>query len=551
MKWMSFAALILCAFAGAEAQTINAASCSASDVQTAFNAVTNSTTTVNIPACNGVGWATQVTLIIPAGSVSLSVLGAGNLTAMGGGDKTVILDNYASNNPILNITTGSGSTLFRLAGITFQGGTGSVKWGGIVNFQGNSANIRVDHTHFNTITYSPAQASSGVQFTNCTYGVVDHSIFDNPAGTTNNMVRAYNQGACYGDSLGLGDQAWAHSTGLGSANFLFVENNTFNSGFGNDCTNGGSFVWRFNQMNMTSASAVQTHPTGGAGRIRGCRAWEVYENQFDALSGNYLNATFFLSSGTGVIWGNTIPSSPAGGGTGYGSFISLHSMRRSNSTYAQTATPNGWGYCGTSQSGTSSNWDQNVTPASGYHCMDQPGEGVGDLLIGGFSSDGSGANNVKNTATGCTSTSACAWVNQVVEPVYEWMDTYSTVPNNPSNLLSVYVTDTGAFVANSDYYLWCNPGSLSGCNNFTGTAGVGSGPLASRPATCTTGVAYWATDQGNWNQSGSGVQGELFKCTATNTWTLFYTPYIYPHPLDTTSATPNPPTAPQGSVVPE
>ena len=29
-----------------------------------------------------------------------------------------------------------------------------------------------------------------------------------------------------------------------------------------------------------------------------------------------------------------------------------------------------------------------------------------------------------------------------------------------------------------------------------------------------------------------GTQGELFKCTATNTWTIYYTPYTYPHPLD-------------------
>jgi len=76
--------------------------------------------------------------------------------------------------------------------------------------------------------------------------------------------------------------------------------------------------------------------------------------------------------------------------------------------------------------------------------------------------------------------------------------------------------------------------------SFNGTAGVGVGVLASRPSTCTTGVGYWATDQGSWNTSGSGGQGVFYKCTATNTWTLYYTPYTYPHPL--TSGTPvNPP----------
>jgi hypothetical protein len=55
---------------------------------------------------------------------------------------------------------------------------------------------------------------------------------------------------------------------------------------------------------------------------------------------------------------------------------------------------------------------------------------------------------------------------------------------------------------------------------FDGTAGVGSGAYASLPVTCTTGVAYWATDR-----------RKLYKCTDTDTWTEYYTPYTYPHPL--------------------
>ena len=50
---------------------------------------------------------------------------------------------------------------------------------------------------------------------------------------------------------------------------------------------------------------------------------------------------------------------------------------------------------------------------------------------------------------------------------------------------------------------------------------------------------YWATDQGSWNTSTSnpegvqlnGADGVLYRCTSTNTWTLYYTPYTYPHPL--------------------
>jgi len=57
-------------------------------------------------------------------------------------------------------------------------------------------------------------------------------------------------------------------------------------------------------------------------------------------------------------------------------------------------------------------------------------------------------------------------------------------------------------------------------NNFNGTVGIGVGLLANRPTTCTTGVAYWATDTKT-----------LYEATAPNTWTPNYIPYTYPHPL--------------------
>ena len=544
MNRQQISLVLLSLFMGAlmrvDAQTISAASCNASDVQKAFNAVTSSTTTVSIPAgtCT---WTTQVSLSVPSGNTSLSVLGAGSLSTTGGGDQTVIIDNYASNSALLSIVTSSTSaSYFRLAGITFEGGNGSVKNQGLINIGGSSANIRVDHVHTNTATYNPAVASSGMQFTGCTYGVVDHSIIDAPSGSVNNGIREYNAGGCFGDSLGVGDQAWANSTSFGSANFLYVENNVFNNGATNDCLFGGRFVERFNTFNMTGPPpSVQTHPTGSAGRIRGCRAQEVYQNAFNAASGNYLNAAIWINSGTALVWGNTIPSSSAGGATGYQNFIELLSTRQNSATYGQTAAPNGWGYCGTAFNGAGSNWDQNSSASAGYHCMDDAGRGQGDLLTGGFTSDGSGSNNVTNTATNCASSSACAYPRQASEPIYEWIDNYSLVPSNPSHLLAD--SEPTAHLNNVDYYLWCNASSQSGCTSFNGTAGVGSGTLAARPSTCTTGVAYWATDQGNWNASGSGGQGELFVCSSTNSWTLFYTPYAYPHPLDTTQAGPTPP----------
>jgi hypothetical protein len=70
--------------------------------------------------------------------------------------------------------------------------------------------------------------------------------------------------------------------------------------------------------------------------------------------------------------------------------------------------------------------------------------------------------------------------------------------------------------------------------SFTGATGVGVGTISARPSTCTTGVAYWATDRGKWRTDTAGNQadGRLDKCTSTNTWTAgAYLPWCYPHPL--------------------
>ncbi len=91
------------------------------------------------------------------------------------------------------------------------------------------------------------------------------------------------------------------------------------------------------------------------------------------------------------------------------------------------------------------------------------------------------------------------------------------------------------FIQNNREYYTDVTGAVS-CAQSAGscTGGVGVGTRAQRPANCTTGVMWWATDQGgDWNTLGGGSNdGTMDKCTATNTWTnAVYTPRTYPHPL--------------------
>lgn len=488
------------------AQTINAASCSASDVQNALNAVTSSTTTVKIPAgtCT---WSAEVSFTVPSGNASLSILGAGSLSATGGGDATVFVDNISGTDAALRITTNQPSAFLRIAGVTFKEGSGANKDHGFLEIGGSSAgtsqNIRVDHSHF---IYTNQNATAALTVGEI-YGVIDHNIFDLVLGSEiNGVVMSYAGAGTFGD------ESWAAPSSFGAGNFMFVETNTFNGGATNDCQHGGRFVIRHNTLNT---SAIQTHPTGGAGRSRGCRAWEFYNNTLGASNSSPQYNAFFLSSGTGVMWGNTA-------NTGYEQFLTIQSMRRDATTYTETATPNGWGYCGTSSglAGSGSAWDQ-TRGASGYACMDQPGRGQGDLLSGQFP-------DACDMTTGCTTYNG-TWPNEALEPMYEWLDSWSPVPGYPYGFASSQNTSVEA--QNRDYYLWCNASSPTGCTSFTGATGVGSGPLSARPASCTPKVAYWATDTNT-----------LYQCSATNTWTAYYTPYIYPHPLTQAPTTVDPPT---------
>ena len=134
--------------------------------------------------------------------------------------------------------------------------------------------------------------------------------------------------------------------------------------------------------------------------------------------------------------------------------------------------------------------------------LDQPSRGQCDLLAGYPPVD--------------TVTGASAWPHQALEPIYGWLNRLN---NKQINVGSAYPT----LKKNHDYY---NENAA-----FDGTAGIGVGPLANRPMRCTKGVAYWATDQGEWDSTHPGPDGQLYVATATDTWSLHYRPYTYPHPL--------------------
>lgn len=510
-------ALLLSASANAGASTITAASCSASAVQAALNQA-SAGDTVFIPA-GTCSWTTRVSWTAPA---NVTVHGAGSATVQGGGDATVIVDDLATNSPLLSISV-SASGVFRLYGLTVQGGTGVLKDNGLFMVSGPGM-VRLDHLHLNTQTYSPRNNTKILVLGSGIIGVLDHAILD-----------MFSTSAIYPvNGTNSGNTDWASDTGFGTNNYFFVEDSIItgtpstHDTRGYDCYTGGRIVMRFNTF--VASCVAEDHATGHAGDDRGCRSREIYGN-LSMMGAGQTEPNFDIADiggGTALLWGNQAPAI-------YKNVFHFNVTRKDNATYTQTAAPNGWGYCGTAFTGTDSEWDQNADGPTGEACLDQPGRGKGDLLSGQFP-------NKVNAMTGTR-----AWPNQAVEPIYIWANVASVAPGWGG---SFYSNETlGRVVADRDYYAQASGVQTTPTSPFNGTTGTGWGTIANRPTTCTTGVGYFATDQGSWNTSTSnpygvpqnGAQGVLYKCTATNTWTLYYTPYTYPHPL-TQTETPATPT---------
>jgi hypothetical protein len=568
-----------------------AASCN----QSAVNAVINGPTHT---AVNG------DVIVIPAGTCTwtsgISISGIG-ITIMGQGTPNTGASAYGAGTSNTALTQDTNSPLFYATGVPY----GQTMRYSLLNLQPYSGltteappivtdgscsssgcpNVRVDNITFSA-NYDNDPADAATEASDM-WGVYDHNTVSG-LGTSNPGTALVQIGN--GSWLGVGsygDNSFASPDTFGTNEALYVENNllTLARSIENDVADdlgGDREVVRFNVWNSTGGSGVvATHSTAWTGRPRGTRQRETYGNVLNCTGsgtcggGNFWSgaAYFFLNqfnvTGSGwfnyfaqidvpSVWHSTSPWGYCGGGGAYdqntgtvyssGTVTTGGNSTFSDSSKSGTWTTNEWAPSGgaaysvydeTQGFGNDilSNTTTQITVNGPYPnfnfavgdsyeilqstlCIDQPGRDQGTLLSG-------------------STPSPTGWPNEVLDPVYEWGDTgnvlYSPPIYNPSVRL----------VANKDFYIEVSQSAqTSSTSPFNGTAGTGYGTLANRPSSCTQGVAYYATDQGSWNQSSinfpnqSFSQGEMFICTSTNTWTLSYTPYTYPHPLTATSVLP-------------
>jgi hypothetical protein len=527
MRWLVLA-VIAAAFSSraGQAATYFAASCNESAVQAAITAEQASPADgdiISIPAgtCTWTGSSgINVTF-----SNSVTIQGAGALYSISGGsgtagsDATVITDNLSGGPGDFVITINSPKS-FRFTGIALlQNSSSTVNSNGNLSINGTSTAVRVDHCHF--YLYN---GQINVQVNGSVQGVADHDYFDNLSGLLDFSLAFHNGEGWNGASADLGDASWTDTEHWGSSEFFFVEDSLFNNGDIGDAHDGGRYVVRYcTVVNTGNNGQMFNHGLAGGDRARSVRAAEFYQNTMTQLGSTGAgNNAYAANGGTLLFWGNTI--------TQYRYAVGVDYTRKDNSTYNYGTTPGNWGNCSTN---TSTGWDQSASPPSGYACLDQPARGAGDLLSGNFPT-------VCDQTQGC-STYSGQWPRQALSPVYIWDNTFTpAVGYSPVGLVSNASTcatcSTALLSDNQDYYQQFGTYGESG--SFNGTKGVGQGLLSARSSTCTAGpggntpgVGYWATDQNT-----------LYVCNPTNTWTAYYTPYTYPHPLATSGTAPSPPT---------
>lgn len=264
--------------------------------------------TINVPP-GDVTWTTPLT--INAATRSLTLRGAGVA-------QTIIRDAITGGATGLTITSAVGKA-FRLTGIAFAASTAHNTSTPFIQINGgNTTAWRGDNLRFTG--FQNGNRDTTIRVDN-TFGVF-HDIYK--SGGFGFWLIAAN--SSYQGIGAYGDNSVVQPPGFGSANFIFIEDSTFE--------NTGSLEQPAIEANGYAPRVVVrycsfkqywigTHGTESAGRPRGGRAWEVYRNVFRSVSA--FDQALLLRAGTGIFHHNHFKNEP--GFTPNPAFSVMVSMR--------------------------------------------------------------------------------------------------------------------------------------------------------------------------------------------------------------------------------
>jgi hypothetical protein len=458
------------------AATIAARSCSYSDVSSAVSSAARGDT-VTVPA-GSCAWSSELTIM-----KAIRLQGAGidetTITSklpLASGSTGYWLINYIPSSP-----ASDKDVLFEITGFTLDAASRA----GAIRLKNESTTpVRKVRVHHNKIINAIGGDATSQTYVNTilvegtVWGVIDNN-------TITGIPHFDNYGSTYRDT---GRSSWNYTTYTpGSADNMYYEDNTITR---NTISSGATFhlfvsggigaryCFRYNDITTLNSTYQNTFDMHGT-QVGGTPANPGYRNCSSMgaeIYGNKITNTYSMSQ----IWGHR-------GGrllTFYNYIVNGSQNVRANA------------YDEASEKWAPTN---HLCPGLGYSACSSDGERQEQTKSYHWNNRKSSDGNVIRTQIS-TSSSYDQWGgNKLQEEVNFW--NHNTA--------------------------------------FNGTAGVGCGTLASRPNTCTAGVGYWETDQscskvpsGSYGKGSTiPISGTFYRCTSTNTWKEYYTPYTYPHPL--------------------
>ncbi len=442
--------MIFCFKATAWAATNQAPSVALADVSATVNN-SNPGDTVVIPP----GTATWTA---PFSFQGIHLIGSGT-------SQTIIIDgmdrNTFSQQPLIQIL--GSSTNAELSNFQILHGSTTLNWKGEIVCCA-SGPVRIHNLFLNQL----AEKNIILQAANQT--LVDHCAFLIPG----IAVEVHD--------TGYGDAAWATPISYGSLNFPYVEDCCFTNSNADlsiatsvcDLETGGRVVFRHNTV---VNSSLGNHGTETGGRLRGCRAFEIYSNTFTYDHAAWWPWSMLIRSGCGPVFGNTCNGQnyfvgienyrdfqrfpPWGGADGFNSWdnvvatniISGVHSGANGVPYVQVANAN-WainqwvGYTVLNRDFYLTNYNLSIITSNSANCLyfhntrdigtmtfsngqrfvvnmiypmlDQPGRGSGDLVAGDMEPWGA---DPTNTITGRPT-----WPHQASDPIYFWNNTLNGTP---------------------------------------------------------------------------------------------------------------------------
>jgi len=244
------------------------------------------------------------TITLPAGTFAWTktVNISKNISIIGVKGRTIINDRISktgSSPGAFNCSLPSGTTLFRISGINFQGAVGPINTGSLgeisVGGVSTTPNVRIDNCEFNGLYLRPIVFFGGL------WGVVDHCDF-----TMDPWVGGINIRHSSWKGIGdYGDNSWADGPHWGSEQAIFIEDCTFNNFSSATFIDGDGGMRAVVRHCTIFGSEAGNHGTETGQRYRSGRTFEFYQNHCDGgPSTFYHNWMLYVRGGSALIWGN-------------------------------------------------------------------------------------------------------------------------------------------------------------------------------------------------------------------------------------------------------